>query len=152
MLISQQNTLDDRLVGLSIGQVKKFLRQEKVIKEGRLRKKRLRPYESLYKLLSNNARRQHHQFTLTFDDFLEFTTKTSCHYCDGPVRWDTTCYNLDRVNNLGGYEGTNLVVCCIRCNRVKSNIVSYEAMVEIGVILKRHDLKMQLTTNKQVTV
>lgn len=46
-------------------------------------------------------------------------------------------YYLDRKNNDRGYEKGNLVVCCTRCNRGKSDQFSYEEWVEIGKTIRQ---------------
>ena len=39
---------------------------------------------------------------------------------------------LDRIINKKGYRINNLVLCCSRCNLIKSNFFTYEEMLEIG--------------------
>ena len=46
-------------------------------------------------------------------------------------------YNgLDRIDPSKGYELTNIVTCCENCNRLKSDLVSYEEFIEFIKILK----------------
>lgn len=77
---------------------------------------------------------------ITFQEFLEFTKITKCHYCLNEIKWypyrynylygvkskDIVRYNLDRKDSFKGYDINNLVVCCSRCNYGKSNIYTYE--------------------------
>jgi hypothetical protein len=95
-------------------------------------KQRLRPYEALYrKMKSDNIRLRHLDFTLTYEEFLEFTKSNKCFYCYAEVYWKEHCvtgfgYNLDRMNNFQGYHKDNLVVCCSRCNMGKRDTFSFE--------------------------
>lgn len=52
----------------------------------------------------------------------------TCHYCGDKIVWKQGRINLDRKNPDKGYEFNNVVVCCFSCNRVKSNVLSYEEM------------------------
>jgi hypothetical protein len=85
-------------------------------------------------------------FTLTFRDFLRFTRITKCHYCRAKILWTphagrSRCYFLDRKNNNRGYEKTNCVVCCSRCNRAKSKYFTYREWVLIGKVIQRFGKK-----------
>jgi hypothetical protein len=112
---------------------------------------RLRPFESLYRHFISVCNRKESRRTtnLTYEDFLAFTCEKSCHYCEAPIIWKMWrnensprgTYNLDRKNNLLGYTKENVVVCCKRCNRVKSDILSYEDFLEVAEVLKKQDRK-----------
>ena len=104
---------------------------------------RKRPFESLYNLLvrGSNAKQRH---TLTYEEFLDFTCISGCHYCGqiipwSPfnVAWNCCRYSLDRKDNTKGYTKENCVVCCKRCNRAKSDSFSYTEWVEIGHVIRR---------------
>jgi hypothetical protein len=101
---------------------------------------RLRPYEALY----NTIRRMNKdkEIELSYEEFVQFTTVTKCHYCDTAVHWaefdimrNGSNYNLDRKDNCQGYYNRNCVVCCARCNRLKSNQFTYEQMIQIGALI-----------------
>lgn len=51
-----------------------------------------------------------------------------CHYCGNKITWTGSNINLDRKNSEKGYDWNNVVVCCFDCNKVKSNVLSYEEM------------------------
>jgi hypothetical protein len=93
--------------------------------------KRIRPYEALFNHFRKCAKRP---VSLTFEEFLEFVSIPTCHYCDDALVWTQhfhggRCYvgaNLDRKDNDGVYEKSNVVVCCDPCNRSKGNRFAYE--------------------------
>ena len=44
------------------------------------------------------------------------------------------------IINSKGYEITNIVLCCTRCNKIKSSQLTYEDSIEIGKILEKRRL------------
>ena len=42
---------------------------------------------------------------------------------------------IDRTDNLRGYELGNIVLCCMRCNAIKSDYFTKEEMLKIGKII-----------------
>jgi hypothetical protein len=92
----------------------------------------LRPHEATYNKLIANQRK--YIVDLTFEEFLEFTNTSSCHYCTAPIVWQKYCatrYNLDRKDNTRGYSPENCVVCCLRCNRGKMDLFTYDEWWEM---------------------
>jgi hypothetical protein len=95
---------------------------------------KLRPFESLFNSMRQSAQHSGKTFLLKYEEFLEFTKQTWCHYCHGPVDWTkhnlvtgTHRYNLDRKDNsIRIYRADLLVVCCKRCNRAKNRWYTYE--------------------------
>ena len=92
---------------------------------------RLRPYEALFIKASRSARRDGHEFTIPYEEFVSLVAP-SCHYCGTSLKWAEYCvakngqgYNLDRKDNSIGYVPGNLVACCDRCNRAKGNRFTY---------------------------
>jgi len=80
---------------------------------------------------------------LTYEDFLKFTEESSCHYCWNVLVWlqhsksgRTEAYNLDRKNSTLGYETGNVVACCKRCNRAKSNAFTYEEWYAMTAVFR----------------
>jgi len=67
---------------------------------------------------------------LKFEEFLEFTSITKCHYCNAQINWvkhgGKSAYYLDRKDNDKGYSKSNCVVCCPRCNFGKSSRFTYD--------------------------
>jgi hypothetical protein len=107
---------------------------------------RKRPYEWLLNRLIHSSKKRGVVCNLTYDQFIEFTNQSECHYCGSPVTWEphnlgwvngnAKC-NLDRKDNDQGYEKENLVVACTICNRMKNSYLSYEDMLELSPILRR---------------
>ena len=100
---------------------------------------KLRPYEYLY----NRIKQGKHEVTLTYEEFLEYTKETNCHYCNVPIHFKVHIYvegesptNLDRKDSDLGYSKQNCVVCCKRCNVAKNNHFTYEEWLQIGALIK----------------
>lgn len=61
-----------------------------------------------------------------------------CCYCDRPIYRFlgrgivSNNISIDRKDSKGPYSEENCVLCCMDCNRVKSNILTYDEMLEIG--------------------
>jgi hypothetical protein len=93
---------------------------------------RLRDYEALYRRMQrDNTTLRQLDFTLTYEEFVEFTKVTNCLYCTAPVTWKECStngygYNLDRKDNDKGYHKDNLAVCCKRCNMGKRDTFTFE--------------------------
>lgn len=106
--------------------------------------RRKAPFLALFNLLKRRVQKRGKvAFDLSFEDFVEFTTDKKCCYCDQEIVWiehnphkHGSAYNLDRKDSQRGYTKTNCVVCCGSCNRIKSNIFSYEEMIVLGRTLQ----------------
>jgi len=108
-----------------------------------------------YSHVKNTAFRKGLKFTLTLPEVILLMYQ-NCFYCDAkpsnkmrlPNRKRyknfTLVYSgLDRKDNLKGYTLSNVVPCCLRCNRIKSNLFTFEEMVALAVFLR--DQLPQLT-------
>ena len=94
------------------------------------------PSLTLYNFLKSSASgRKHVQIVeLSYEEFVEFSKITNCHYCNAEIVWANfnrntkraTSYHLDRKDNNIGYTKENCVVCCPRCNRGKCDMFSYD--------------------------
>ena len=98
-----------------------------------------RPFEWIYNNLLRCAKNNHKEIGLTFEDFLEFTKITTCHYCGDLIEWKSrgkkganSAYYLDRKDNTKGYFKDNCVVCCSLCNLTKHNQFTYNEMILLG--------------------
>lgn len=99
-----------------------------------------KPFEALFNFLVTQARGRT-TVSLMYEDYLTFTSQSSCHYCGDPIVWQPHSANehghkLDRKDNSIGYTKENCVVCCPRCNRAKSNHFTYEQFVQIGALIR----------------
>jgi hypothetical protein len=97
-----------------------------------------KPFAYLYRQLLTQSRG--HMVQLTYDEYLEFTKQTVCHYCDAPIVWNAhgdqkSGYKLDRKDNATGYTKDNCVVCCPRCNWAKGDHFTYAEWLQIGRVI-----------------
>ena len=101
---------------------------------------RIRPFESLFHTIFNLANRRNIPVNLTYEEYLEFTRTTECHYCKEVILWTPfnklNGHHLDRKDNALGYSKDNCVVCCGTCNRVKSDVFTYEQFLVIGDLIR----------------
>jgi hypothetical protein len=72
---------------------------------------------------------------LTLQDYERLIETACCHYCDAAL--PATGHGIDRKDSSLGYTLENVVLACDACNRIKSDLFSYEQMVEIGRLLRR---------------
>lgn len=57
-----------------------------------------------------------------------------CIYC-GETDWHKL--GCDRIDNTKGHTKDNVVPCCSRCNKLRSNKFTVDEMKEIGAVIKR---------------
>jgi len=110
------------------------------------KRNRKRPFEGVYNVLIGRAKTRNIFVSLTYEEFLEFTTIDTCCYCGKEIVWNPhqfykgsqkQRYNLDRKDCSGGYTKDNCVVCCSDCNFTKGNRFSYDEMLKLGVIIRQ---------------
>jgi len=70
----------------------------------------------------------------SFDDFLCLLSINRCVYCGS-----TTNLGLDRIDNTKGHSKDNVLVCCLRCNALRSNKFTVNEMKQIGQVLRKID-------------
>lgn len=107
-----------------------------------------RPFESTYNIMVATAKKRNIECSISYEDYVTFTNITQCHYCNDVIEWypyrstkhKQWGYSLDRKDNAVGYTKDNCVVCCKKCNSVKSHFISYDEMLEIGKLLERFRL------------
>jgi hypothetical protein len=86
----------------------------------------------IYVMTKYAAKIRNIKFNLVKEDFSEWYDKQEqkCYYCDRTVEefkndkgLNPTAYRLsiDRKNNNLGYQLDNIVLCCGRCNTIKSD-------------------------------
>lgn len=110
-------------------------------------RKRLPPGHScrntLFGVYKTQAYNRDLDFKLSLEEF-EKLTKENCFYCgiepkqkfQNPNSNGAFTYNgIDRVNNQQGYFLENCVPCCIRCNRMKSNMTLRDFVGHLKKIL-----------------
>ena len=106
-----------------------------------------RPFEPLFQRLHLSSKNKGLMCSLTYEEFFEFTRTIECEYCGANVKWSLSSQamstNMDRKDNAKGYSKDNCAVCCIDCNRIKSNRFTYTQMLEIGSLIKKWRLDEQ---------
>jgi len=103
---------------------------------------------NIWCILKKNARVRNITFKLDKDDFVLWydCQVKECRYCGLPEsklsllpligKAKNKRFTIDRKDNNRGYIIDNLALSCNVCNKVKSNILSYEEMLEVGKIIK----------------
>lgn len=103
------------------------------------------PYLFIYNELKNH-RNKNVDFTITFEEFKQLIASSECHYCGTTLVYNkhsrdwgknlTRAHQLDRKDNLKGYTLDNVVTCCWTCNRLKSDIFTYDEFYMLSDKLK----------------
>lgn len=100
--------------------------------------------KQLYNSYKHSAKIRNLSFNLSAEEFCSFLDK-SCHYC-GTVLSNTKkvkkrgsfSYNgIDRIDNSIGYELSNCVPCCKRCNIIKNDMDGSSFIEHIQKIIKQ---------------
>lgn len=71
---------------------------------------------------------------LTLAEYVALTEDARCHYCG--ARLPESGHGLDRKDSDLGYSRGNVVMACDACNRIKSDVFTYDQMIEVGNLLR----------------
>ena len=104
--------------------------------------RRKNPY-SIMSILKRNAKKRNIDFSITREEFIKWWTsqEQKCVYCDIPIERMAVAdrtkklskrLSIDRIDNNKGYNISNIVLSCLKCNFIKSNLFTFEEMKEIG--------------------
>ena len=105
----------------------------------------------IFDVLKQSAKKRNVDFLLTRDDFEYWhnSENKNCFYCkrteekvlssDAVMQTKCNRLTIDRVDNDKGYSLKNIVLCCKRCNAIKSNYFNKEEMLLIGNIIKNKE-------------
>ncbi len=118
---------------------------------GKCRKctQRKKPYEHiLNELIHTCNKRDIHKVTIDYNEFIEIIKDSKCHYCEKELSFNpytrdensnyvSRAYQLDRKDNNLGYSVDNVVPCCWNCNRIKSDIYTYDEFLLLSPVLKK---------------
>jgi hypothetical protein len=85
-----------------------------------------------YKTYRGSAKRRDLEFSLTPDEFASFWKK-SCVYCGNEIK----TIGLDRVDNEKGYVLSNVIPCCLFCNRMKG-VLSRDIFIQQCSKISQH--------------
>lgn len=107
-------------------------------------------YLFIYNELKNH-RNKEVEFTLTFEEFKEIIKNNVCEYCGKSLIYHkhskdwgknlSRAHQLDRKDNTKGYTKDNVVPCCWTCNRLKSDVFTYDEFMKLSPILKEIRIK-----------
>ena len=102
----------------------------------------------IFDVIKQGALKRGIEFILNRDEFETWYNAQikKCFYCerteeqvlsnDSIMQIKCNRLTIDRVENNKGYEISNIVLCCKRCNAIKSNYFNKEEMLLIGKIIK----------------
>lgn len=109
---------------------------------------RKRPYEHILNELTKRCNTVlNYDIDLNYEDFVNIIKDSNCHYCGKKLIYNpysrgsrskhmSRAYQLDRMDNNKGYLINNVVPCCWYCNRMKSDIYTYEEFIKLSPVLK----------------
>ena len=109
-------------------------------------RKRIKRYQSLpqgfYRTLVWNARKRNIEVTITKDEFIKSYNKSKkkCFYCDIPedklnllkTKNGKKRLSIERLDSNLGYAKGNIVLACLVCNQVKSNVFDVDTMKKLS--------------------
>lgn len=73
-----------------------------------------------------SAKERNLTWTIDFDCYVQLINKP-CSYCNCSLE-NVGGVSLDRLDNSIGYEPSNVVPCCGKCNNIRNSFLSYEEM------------------------
>ena len=88
-----------------------------------------------YARSKSRARKSGKAFSLTFKQFESLLAPDECAYCGGEL--EKSGISLDRINSHYGYTKKNVVACCAKCNKMKSDLTMEQFFKHIERIIKR---------------
>jgi len=79
-----------------------------------------------YSALKGECKRRNIDLIISLEEYqaLWKSSNGQCSYCKSEIKQAGAC--LDRIDNSIGYSIENVIVCCVYCNRLRGNILSYE--------------------------
>lgn len=83
-----------------------------------------KPFFSAYNSLARIDKSRQRE-TMTYEEFLKFTTCKTCSYCGVTLNWEphnNRLWNMDRVDSNLGHTIENCIPCCKICNRMKMDM------------------------------
>ena len=85
--------------------------------------------EYRYRSLQTRCKREGRKFKISYKKYVDLINK-NCYYCGADVSMEVGG-GLDRLNNDNpNYFTRGVVCCCAACNKIKSNQLTPEEMVE----------------------
>lgn len=95
------------------------------------------PAKTKFKSLRTNCPKRGIEFKLNLDEFRKWYSnqERNCFYCGRQLsqfKKGDDGLTIDRLENAIGYEITNIVLCCWRCNVIKGYWFTSQEMIEIA--------------------
>ena len=84
-----------------------------------------RTLKGKYSELKSDCNRKKLKTDLTFEEYCDIVSN-KCEYCGSDLA--EAGHGLDKKNSELGYTKDNIVPCCWECNRIKTNLLTYEEM------------------------
>lgn len=97
--------------------------------------------------LTRSGNKRKNLLKISKEDFVKWynSQEQKCFYCKrtlDEIKKENDRLNnkanrltIDRTDNKKGYEKGNLVLCCMRCNSIKSDYFTKDEMIKIGKII-----------------
>lgn len=124
--------INNRAKILSTKQRYRLENADKIRSDGR---KYARSLGGRYASLKDQAKRRKIKMLLTLDEYARVIADAQCAYCCGPL--PEAGSGLDRINNHGAYELSNVNPCCADCNYTRGDRFTAEEMIKyIGPAIK----------------
>ena len=90
-----------------------------------------------YRQLRRSAKDRALKLLISMEEYLYLMDEASCFYCEEPIDLSKgSGHCLDRINNSKSYYLNNVVVCCNKCNWIKSNRFNFEEAIFVIRALK----------------
>lgn len=104
------------------------------------RNKKINDWSSyIYSAIKNRCKRTGTEFSFdkkSFNNWYDSLESYCCEYCkltkDEILSIPDNTLSIDRKDNLKGYIPGNITLCCVICNFMKQDLMSYEDMLAIG--------------------
>lgn len=100
--------------------------------------RRITRHNSRYSLGKSVAKKRGLSWTLTLEEF-SLLLNMPCTYCNDAFGKTRTGTALDRIDNTKGYDLSNVLPCCVTCNRTRGDRFTVEetkAMIEAVLSLR----------------
>lgn len=89
-----------------------------------------------WQMYKSNATKRGIPFNLTITQFADLWGK-DCHYCGSQIEY----IGVDRLDSGIGYEPTNVIPCCARCNEMKNNASVSDWLAQMKKVIAHMESK-----------
>lgn len=106
-----------------------------------------RGFNEKYNQYKSGAKKRWYDFQLSKEEFAQVVTqpciycwRSNTQVCRKWIRWEFYYTWIDRYDNTKWYIVDNIVPCCARCNRIKTDIPIDELEKHLELIMSRKDM------------